>query len=79
MNSSCLSKQKQKKIESDFIICRKKLPVRKDERRISSAALCSLFWAIWKERNEVVFEDDVLSLSRLKSVLFIFFCVHGLV
>ena len=53
----------------DFIICWNKPPMRKDERRISRAALCCLFWAIWKERNKVVFEDDVFSLSRLK-----FFC-----
>ena len=28
--------------------------------------LC-LFWAIWKERNRVVFDDEVFSKSRLKS------------
>ena len=55
------------RLVKDFIICWNKLPMRKDKRRISSTALCSLFWAIWKERNKVVFEDDVFSLSRLKN------------
>ena len=30
------------------------------------AALPSLLWAIWKERNKVVFDNDRFSPSRLK-------------
>ena len=30
------------------------------------AAPLSLFWAIWKERNIIVFEDEIFSLHRLK-------------
>ena len=41
--------------------------MRKDERRVSRVAICNLFWEIWKERNKVVFEDDVFSVSRLKN------------
>ena len=26
-----------------------------------------LFWAIWKVRNKIVFEDSVLSIQRLKA------------
>ena len=50
----------------DVIISWNKIPLRKDDRKISRATLCSLFWAIWKERNKVVFEDEQFSLSRLK-------------
>ena len=30
------------------------------------AAPLSLFWAIWKKRNRIVFEDEIFSLNRLK-------------
>ena len=34
----------------------------------------SLMWAIWKERNIVVFEDDCFSYTRLKSYFVRFLC-----
>ena len=42
-------------------------PIRKRARKLWMAGPLSLIWAIWKERNEVVFEDAVFSLSRLKT------------
>ena len=33
---------------------------------VESGAL-SLIWAIWKERNKVVFEDEIFSPNRLKT------------
>ena len=57
----------------DVIISWNKIPLRKDDCKISRAILCCLFWAIWKERNKVVFEDEQFSLSRLK-----FFFVYSL-
>ena len=50
----------------DVIISWNKIPLRKDDCKISRATLCYLFWAIWNERNKVVFEDEQFSLSRLK-------------
>ena len=61
----------------DLIICWSKIPLRKDDRKISRATLCCLFWAIWKERNKAIFEDEEFSLSRLKFFLYIP-CVLGL-
>ena len=42
------------------------IPVRKDERKIWKAASYCLLWAIWKERNRLVFENEEFSLNRLK-------------
>ena len=37
-------------------------------RKLKDFFLSLLFsWAIWKERNRVVFDDEVFSKSRLKS------------
>ena len=44
-----------------------RLPLRKKDSKLWKAAPLSLLWAIWKERNNVIFEDDCFSLSRLKS------------
>ena len=51
----------------DLIICQNKIPIRKNERKISRTTLCCLFCAIWKEMNKVIFENEEFSLSRLKS------------
>ena len=40
---------------------------RKRARKLWMAAPLSLNWAIWKERNRVIFEDAVFSLSKLKT------------
>ena len=57
----------------DVIISWNKIPLRKDDCKISRATLCCLFWSLWKERNKVVFEDEQFSLSKLK-----FFFVYSL-
>ena len=41
----------------------------KDKKRSKvwrAAPLC-LFWTVWKERNRIVFENEVLSIQRLKN------------
>ena len=60
-------------LTKDVIISCNKIPLRKDDRKILRATLCCLFWAIWKERNKVVFKDEQFSLSKLK-----FFFVYSL-
>ena len=40
--------------------------VRKHVRKLWKAAPFSLLWAIWKERNKIVFEDATFSHGRLK-------------
>ena len=44
------------------------LPSRKKEYRLWRAAPLCLMWAIWKERNTIIFEDDCFVLDRLKSL-----------
>ena len=44
----------------------RKIPIRKDDRKILRATLCYLFGAIWKEINKMVFKDEQFSLSRVK-------------
>ena len=41
-------------------------PEEKDAKLWRAVPLC-LIWAIWKERNRVVFEDEAFSKTRLKS------------
>ena len=43
------------------------LPLRKKDSKLLKAAPLCLLWAIWKERNNVIFEDDCFSLSKLMS------------
>ena len=40
---------------------------KKKEAKLWRAVPLCLFWAIWKERNRVVFDDEAFSKSRLKS------------
>ena len=42
------------------------LPIKKNDRKLWWAAPLSICWAIWKERNKIVFEDALFSSSRLK-------------
>ena len=42
------------------------LPSRKRIRKIWRSLLC-LIWAIWKERNHIVFDNVTFSFNRLKS------------
>ena len=43
------------------------IPLRKKDSRLWKAAPLCLLWAIWKERNNVIFEDECFSFSRPKS------------
>ena len=61
----------------DVIISWNKILLRKDDHKISRATFCCLFWAIWKEINKVVFEDEQFSLSKLKKKICIFLVFLG--
>ena len=49
-------------------------PLKKKDSKLWKALPLCLLWAIWKERNNVIFEDDCFSLSRLKSFFLRFLC-----
>ena len=51
-----------------LILGRDCFPSRKKEYRLWRAAPLCLMWAIWKEGNRIIFEDDCFSLDRLKSL-----------
>ena len=42
-------------------------PYRKKELKLWRAMPLCMMWAIWKERNRVVFEDGIFSSDRVKS------------
>ena len=42
------------------------IPIKKKARKLWLAAPLSLLWAIWKNRNIIVFEDEVFSSIRPK-------------
>ena len=44
---------------------------RKEEKNLWRMVAPCLLWAIWKERNMIVFEDVQFSLVRLKSFFFL--------
>ena len=50
----------------DFLQSWLHFPVRKKAKSLWSAAPLILLWAIWKERNRVVFEGGAFSTLRLK-------------
>ena len=41
-------------------------PIRKRGKKLWLAELLIIIWAIWKERNRVVFEDVAFSPKRMK-------------
>ena len=43
----------------------------KKKKEVWRAGPLCIFWTVWKVRNSIAFEDDVLSIQRLKS-LFVF-------
>ena len=43
--------------------------VGKKRRTVWKAAPLCLFWSVWKARNNITFDDGVLSLQRLKAFL----------
>ena len=51
-----------------------RLPLRKKDAKLWRAVPLCLIWAIWKERNRVVFEDKAFSKTRLKSCLLFSLC-----
>ena len=51
----------------DLLLGWKGIRVRRDDKKIWLAAPYCLFWVIWKERNKIVFENEDLSLQRLKN------------
>ena len=51
-----------------------RLPLKKKETKLWRAAPLCLLWAIWKERNSIVFEDERFSFERLKSFFFRSLC-----
>ena len=57
----------------DLLLGWKGIQVRRDDKKIWLAAPYCLFWVIWKERNKIVFENEDLSLQRIKTPLFAVF------
>ena len=39
----------------------------KRERKFGEQTLYVFFWTVWKAKNKIAFEDDVLFIQRLKS------------
>ena len=39
----------------------------KKHRKVWQAAPLCLFWMVWKERNRIVFDNEVLVVQRLKN------------
>ena len=39
----------------------------KKHRKVWRTAPLCLFWTVWKERNRIVFDNEVLSIQRLKN------------
>ena len=58
----------------DWFFCCNSISIRKSERKAWRVAPFCLFWAIWKERNKVVFENEEFSLNGLRSAFVYSFC-----
>ena len=41
--------------------------IRKNAKKLWMATPLCLFWAIWRERNRIVFDDECFSMTRLKT------------
>ena len=54
-------------LAKDLLLGRSCSPIRKIARRIWKAAPLYLVWAVWMERNRIVFDDVPFSISRLKT------------
>ena len=50
----------------DFLLSWTHCLIRKNAKVLWRAAPLILFWAIWKERNKVIFEDATFSTLKLK-------------
>lgn len=46
--------------------------VGKKRRKVWQAGPSCLFWMVWKAKNEIAFKNDVLSIQKLKTIIFIF-------
>ena len=53
-------------LAKDIILELATFSIRKKARKIWKATPPNLFWAIWKERNRIIFENKGFSSSRLK-------------
>ena len=54
------------RLVKDFLMGWTLFPIRKKARNLWMVASTSLLWAIWMERNRVVFYDTPFSIDRLK-------------
>ena len=52
---------------NDLMVGLTTFPIRKKAKNMWKAALSVLFWAIWKEINRVVFDNDNFSPDKLKN------------
>ena len=43
-----------------------------------AAPLC-LFWSVWRERNTIVFDEEDISMHRMKFSFFLIIGGHGLI
>ena len=52
---------------NDLMVAWTTFSIRKKTKKSVEGNNSSLFWAIWKETNRVVFDNDYFSLDRLKN------------
>ena len=45
---------------------------KKEKGSLESKPLC-IFWTVWKARDKIVFEKEVLSIQRLRSSFYFYF------
>ena len=45
----------------------------KKRRKVWKAAPLCIFWAVWKERNMIAFDNEELSIHTLKILLYVIF------
>ena len=62
----------------DILLSWMLFPIRKNVKALWRATPLNLFWAIWKERNKIVFENASFSIYKLKlSIIRSFFSWAG--